>query len=127
MTGETLPVPVFPRAGDERRVRRGFWRTMRRAAGRIPFAEDAGAAYFCALDPATPGRVRGVLLAALAYFVLPADMIPDFVAGLGFTDDATVLMAAVAAVSPHIRRRHRERARRVLELPSHNPDESART
>jgi uncharacterized membrane protein YkvA (DUF1232 family) len=97
-----------------RKVRKGFWATLRKAARAIPFAEDLVAAYYCALDPATPHRVRGVLLAALAYFVVPFDVVPDFIAGLGFTDDATVLLAAIATVSAHITDKHRAAARRAL-------------
>ena len=86
-------------------------------AGRIPFADDAAAAYFCAADPATPTRVRGVLFAALAYFVMPFDAIPDFVAGLGFTDDAAVLAMALGFVARHVKPRHVGRAREALGLP----------
>ncbi len=57
-----------------------------------------------------------MLLGAIAYFVLPADMIPDILAGLGFTDDASVLAAAIAAVGRHIRPHHRIRARTRLDL-----------
>ena len=103
---------VFER--NRSRVKTSFWRKLRRNAGKIPFAEDAVALYFCALDPATPIRVRAVLLAALAYFVVPTDMVPDFVAGLGFTDDASVIAAAVAMVSNHLLPRHRTRAREAL-------------
>jgi hypothetical protein len=39
-----------------------------------------------------------MLLAALAYFVLPFDVVPDMVPVLGFTDDLTVLMIAVGLV-----------------------------
>src|SRR3546814_3525110 len=55
-------------------------------------AEEAAAAWYCARDPETSMRVKATLLAALAYFVMPADFIPDFVAVFGFTDDATVLI-----------------------------------
>ena len=79
----------------ENRVRGGFWTTFRRAARRIPFSEDLVAAYYCALDPATPHRVRAVLLAALAYFVLPFDAVPDLLAVVGFSDDIAVLAAAM--------------------------------
>jgi len=58
--------------------------------------------------------VKAMLLAALAYFVVPSDVVPDFIAGLGFTDDATVLFATVRMVSGHIGERHREQARRRL-------------
>lgn len=63
-----------------------------------------------------------MLLAALAYFVLPADMITDFIAGLGFTDDASVMLAAVTAVGGHIKERYRDRARAFLEKPAPPPD-----
>jgi uncharacterized membrane protein YkvA (DUF1232 family) len=54
----------------ERKVRRDFWTKLKHFAGQMPFVEDLVAAYYCALDPATPMRVRGILLAALAYFIL---------------------------------------------------------
>ena len=100
---------------DELRVERGFWDKIRRYAGRVPFLEDALAAYYCAVDSGTPVRVKAVLFGALAYFVLPADFIPDFIAGLGFTDDAAVLIAAIRAVASHIGPQHRSRARRMLD------------
>lgn len=98
----------------EERVRGQFWRTARRAARQVPFMEDVVAAYYCALDSRTPTRVRGVLLAALAYFVLPVDFIPDFIFGLGFTDDVAVLTAAITALRSHITPAHRAAAREAL-------------
>jgi uncharacterized membrane protein YkvA (DUF1232 family) len=104
-------------ARNSRIVEEGFWTKLLRLAGKLPFAEDLAAAYFCATDTATPTRVRGLLIAALAYFVTPIDLIPDFVAGLGYTDDAAVLAAAIGLVSSHIRQTHRHRARAVLGIP----------
>lgn len=101
-------------ARDERIVQEGFWRTLRRFAGRIPFAEDVVAAYYCAMDRRTPFAARAVLMGAVAYFVAPLDMIPDMIVGLGFTDDATVLATAIAVAGAHIQVEHREAARRVL-------------
>lgn len=106
-----LPATI---ARNERIVEKSFWRKLLSVAGQIPFAEDLAAAYYCAIDPATPSRVKGVILAALAYFVIPFDAIPDFVAGLGFTDDAAVLAMAIGLVSRHITEEHRKRARRTL-------------
>jgi uncharacterized membrane protein YkvA (DUF1232 family) len=99
---------------NERIVRDGFWRKLRRLIGRLPFAEDMVAAYFCALDPTTPLPARAIMLAAVAYFVLPIDAVPDAIAVIGFTDDATVLATAIAVAGVNITRKHRERARRVL-------------
>jgi uncharacterized membrane protein YkvA (DUF1232 family) len=104
-------------ARNERIVKRYFWKRFLRVAGRIPFAEDILAAYFCALDPTTPGRVRGILLAALAYFVLPFDIIPTFFIAIGLMGDAAVIAGAIRMVSRHIKPRHYKRARQVLDIP----------
>ena len=102
----------------EKRVRNDFWSKIRRLAGKLPFVEDIVAAYYCALDPATPLRVRGMLLAAIAYFILPFDFVPDIIAGLGFADDAALVTAVVALVSAHITPIHRAAARALdKELP----------
>ena len=99
---------------NEETVRAGFWPKLKRVLARLPFAEDAVAAWFCAFDPQTPLKVRGVLLAALAYFVLPFDVVPDMILGIGFTDDLTVLMTAIALVSAHLRPEHRRQAQLAL-------------
>lgn len=99
----------------ERRVRAKFWRTAKKAARQVPYMEDVVAGYYCALDSRTPARVKGILLAALAYFVLPIDAVPDILAGIGFTDDVAVLMAALTAVRAHITPAHRLAARQALE------------
>jgi uncharacterized membrane protein YkvA (DUF1232 family) len=111
-----IQLPV-PRPQDEKIVRRTFWKKLRKVAGQIPFAEDAAAAYFCAVDPATPPKVKAILFAALAYFVLPFDLIPDFFAGIGYTDDAAVLALAIGMVAREIKEEHRAKARAALEIP----------
>ena len=108
------PEILGPEAKREQRVRAGFWATLRRAAGAVPFSEDLVAAYYAALDPATPRRVRLTLLAALAYFVMPFDIVPDLLPLIGFTDDVTVLLTAIGMVATHITPEHREAARRAL-------------
>ena len=106
-------LPLAPRwqPSDEPRL----WRKLLRVAARISFADQLVAAWYCAMDTATPQHVRGVLLAALAYFVLPVDAIPDIVAGIGFTDDAAVIAAVVGALARHITPEHRDRARTRLD------------
>jgi uncharacterized membrane protein YkvA (DUF1232 family) len=116
--GRQISLRAF--AERERKIRRDFWAKLKRVAGMVPFVDDLVAAYYCALDPATPMRVRGMLLAALAYFILPADLIPDLILGLGFADDAALLTAVVGLVAAHITPTHRAAAARALdkELPS---------
>lgn|SRR3569832_699749 len=109
-----LPATV---ARNEKIVDRDFWAKLRKVAGKVPFAEDAAAAYFCAVDPTTPSKVKATLFAALAYFVMPFDVVPDFLAGIGFTDDAAVVALAISMVAKNIRPEHRARARAALHIP----------
>ena len=113
---ESPNLPVDPRRyeRDKARVEKGFWSKVRRTLGRVPFVEEAVAAYYCAIDRETPIQVKAILMGALAYFVMPADMIPDFIAWLGFADDAAVLAMAVRSVEPHIKERHRSKARAII-------------
>lgn len=41
-------------------------------------------------------------------------MVPDFILGLGFTDDIAVLTAAITAVSAHITPAHRQAAKDAI-------------
>ncbi|MGZ3410065.1 MAG: YkvA family protein [Xanthobacteraceae bacterium] len=99
---------------EERTVRRDFWPKVKRVAARIPFAEDLVAAYYCAFDRDTPRHVQVALIAALGYFILPFDFVPDMLPIIGFTDDAAVLATALRLVSTHITPAHREAARKAL-------------
>ena len=116
------PEIIGPEETRSETVQDGFWETVRKAARRIPFMDEVVAAYFCAFDPSTPARVRGTLLAALAYFVVPFDFVPDFILGLGFTDDVTVLATTIALVQVHITDVHRTAARNALADPSERSD-----
>lgn len=100
---------------NEVRVAKGFWPKIKRTAARIPFADQALAAWFAARDPATPLPAKGMIFAALAYFVLPVDAIPDLFAGIGYTDDAAVIAALIATLGANIKRRHRDQAEEAVE------------
>lgn len=113
--GEILePGDEKTQKAQEEKLRRGFWPKMKKAMRYIPFSRDVIAAFYCATDPQTPLRVRGILLAALAYFVLPFDAIPDILAVIGYSDDLAVLTAAIAMVGNHIQERHYEAADKIL-------------
>jgi len=95
-------------------LRRGFWRKLGAVIARLPFAEDLLAAYYCAFDRATPLAVKATLVGAIAYFVLPADAIPDVLPVIGFTDDAAALAAAIRLVASHVTPEHRALAQEKL-------------
>ena len=100
---------------NETRVREGFWPKMGRVAARIPFAGQVVSVYYAARDPQTPMAAKGIMMGALAYFVLPVDAIPDVLAGIGFTDDAAVIAALIATLGANIKRRHKDQADAALE------------
>ena len=100
---------------NEARVTRSFWPKITRTAARIPFADQALAAWYAARDPQTPMAAKGMIFAGLAYFVLPVDAIPDIFAGIGFTDDAAVIAALIATLGANIKSRHRDQAKAALE------------
>lgn len=114
METQSLSRALIPLPGQERIVRRGFWKKVGAALNRVPFLDRLIAAFYAAVDPATPAHAKAILFAALAYFVLPADLIPDFIAGLGFSDDGAVLFLAMQTLSAHITADHLDRARQYL-------------
>lgn len=99
---------------NESRVQRGFWPKIRRTAAKIPFAGQLLSVWYAARDPETPTAAKGIMLGALAYFVLPVDAIPDIFAGIGFTDDAAVIAALLATLGANVKRRHKDAARTAL-------------
>ncbi len=100
---------------DQARVERDFWDKLKRVLRRVPFLDDLVAVYYCAMDKATPTPVKAVLFGALAYFIMPIDLVPDLLAWFGFADDAAVLYAAIRIVAPYIKPGHRVAARQALD------------
>ncbi len=96
---------------NEEAVREGFVAKAKRALNRLPLAQETVAMYFCMLDPKTPVWVKGTAAAALAYFILPLDAIPDLMPLVGLSDDAGVLAAALTMISSHVTAEHRQLAR----------------
>ena len=94
----------------EAKARSVFAAKAKRQLKRIPRAREVVALYYCLLDPATPAWVKGIVAAALAYFVLPLDAVPDLLPVIGLADDASILAAAHASVSMFVTPEHLEKA-----------------
>jgi uncharacterized membrane protein YkvA (DUF1232 family) len=94
-----------------------FWEKLTRyakAVGRT-MVEHALLLYHVFKDPDTPGWAKAAIISALAYFISPVDLIPDFVPVVGFTDDFAALVTALSAVTMHVKPEHRELARQTTE------------
>lgn len=106
-------VPATVRVNEEK-VQEGFLPKIRKVAAKIPFAADALSVWWAARDPETPIAAKGMMLAGLAYFVLPTDALPDLLPVIGFTDDAAVIAALVAILGKTLKPRHKEAAQAFL-------------
>ena len=43
-----------------------------------------------------------LIVGAVVYFLMPTDLVPDFIAGLGFVDDAAVIAWVVGTVGDEL-------------------------
>ncbi|GLX65743.1 DUF1232 domain-containing protein [Paenibacillus glycanilyticus] len=91
-------------------VNQGFWSKVRKYAGKVPFSHEAVSMYYCAMDPNTPTKVKATAIGALAYWILPIDLVPDIFPVIGYGDDATAIFVAYKAISSHITDEHRDKA-----------------
>lgn len=92
----------------------GFWKKIRKVGRRVPFAKDVLAMFFCLIDPTTPPWAKAIIVAALGYFILLLDVIPDVLFPVGYTDDAAVVAIALVAVRMLIKEEHWRKADEVL-------------
>lgn len=92
----------------------GRWRSVRLARLIWKLPMYARVIWGLFRDPRTPLPLKGLLAAALAYLVMPFDLIPDAIPILGQADDLTVLMLVldlfIANAPAAVRREHLERA-----------------
>ena len=82
----------------------GFWKKIAargKSAGRGVLA-NALYLYYAVQNEHTPKWAKRVIYGALGYFIFPLDMIPDLAPLIGYTDDASVLAAAIATVAFYI-------------------------
>ena len=66
--------------------------------------------YYAALDEETPEWARVVAFSAMAYFIMPIDVIPDYIPAIGYSDDLAILAGAIVTIAMHIKRKHRKQA-----------------
>ena len=70
----------------------GRWRYLRTAKVLLRLPTYARLVWGLSRDARTPIGLKALLIAALAYVVMPIDLIPDVVPILGAADDLTVLL-----------------------------------
>ena len=94
-----------------------FWQKLKNFAihaGR-DVVEKALILFYAAQRPETPLWAKTVIYSALAYFVLPADAVPDFIPISGYADDLATLVTALGAVAMCITPEVKDNARRTVQ------------
>ena len=55
--------------------------------------------YYVLMSPDVPMKYKSIIIGALGYFILPVDLIPDFIPVAGYTDDMAAVLAVLKTVS----------------------------
>ena len=91
------------------------WRYVRMARLIVKLPTYARLVWGIVRDPRTPIGLKGMLVAALAYVVMPLDLIPDVIPIIGQADDLTVLLLVldlfIQNAPREVRAEHTARAR----------------
>ena len=66
--------------------------------------------YYAMQSPSMPAKDKAIVIAVLGYFILPVDVVPDFIPGLGFADDLAALVWALKTISSNITPEVKEKA-----------------
>ena len=63
--------------------------------------------YYVLKNPATSSKDRAKIIGALGYFILPIDLIPDFIPIAGYTDDLAALTwgiyCVIKSITPEVK------------------------
>lgn len=70
--------------------------------------------YYMTRDDKVPLPQKAIIMGALGYLILPIDVIPDAILGIGFSDDIGVMFTALKAVKDNITLEHLELAEAKL-------------
>ena len=82
----------------------GFWKKVKHIAAQVgaKVLYPALQLYFLLQSKEVPVKAKTLIIGALGYLILPADLVPDFIPALGFTDDLTAILLALRTVSKHL-------------------------
>ena len=97
----------------------GLWEKIRKNIAKIgvKVIYQALLLFYVAQSPNCPAKIKAGIIGALGYLISPLDLIPDFMPGIGFADDAAVIAAAVALAQVYINDEMRAQARaKIVDL-----------
>ncbi len=108
-----LPIPI-PKDYDRRRVEENFWPKLKRVARSVPGISDILALYFYLNSDVAPLKHKISIVATLAYFIIPLDLIPDYLGPIGYVDDVAVALGLIQFIGADVMKPYRTYARKWL-------------
>lgn len=92
-----------------------FWskvgRVLKKAGGKVIYCAIL---LYCVLkSPSVPEKYKLMIIGALGYFILPVDLIPDFIPVTGYADDLSALIACYKMVNANITPEIKAEAKRI--------------
>ena len=78
---------------DMEYVEENLWSKLEKSGKKISFARDIVALYNFMKDPLVRWHRKAIVIAALIYFIVPIDTIPDLTPFFGYLDDLGVITA----------------------------------
>ena len=104
---------------EEKYSEKGLWEKIRKNIAKIgvKVIYQALLLFYVAQSPNCPAKIKAGIIGALGYLISPLDLIPDFMPGIGFADDAAAIAAAVALAQVYINDEIRAQARaKIVDL-----------
>lgn len=112
----TVITSFSPEDYSDQYSERYFWGKLAqfgRLAG-YEVVEKALWLYYAADRPETPKWAKATMYGSLAYFVLPADIVADFLPIVGYSDDLAVLALALTTIGCYVDRGVKKRTAETL-------------
>ena len=93
-----------------------FWKKVESTAKKVGLKAIYAALvlYYALGDPKISAKDKTIIWGALGYFILPLDLLPDFIPVAGYTDDVAALLLAVYKVAKCITPQTKLRAEKKL-------------
>ena len=95
----------------------GFWNkitSVLKSAGLVTLYK-ALQLYYVMDNPNCPAHIKAAIIAALGYFILPIDVVPDFIPIVGFGDDLAAITAALLMAQAYVDEEVKRKARDKLD------------
>lgn len=122
-----LPIELPEKYKDPQKVKEDFWPKFKRVASKVPGVADVLALFFYLNSDRAPASHKLSIVATLAYFIMPMDVVPDFLGPIiGYSDDLALALGLIRFIGTDEMKPYRVYARRWLkrDAPATKPTEA---